>query len=150
MTSDSFVIVTDELDPTGEVLAAILRGERPWDSLTVREIGRYAETDVNSVIRHAFEDLSAEFARYPQFSDVGLAELGAVSDRHGLDEQRVAKRLGVSGLALAAASVKLWGQSFADERDSRAGADANAQRRGRVSRELQAELREALTHGDDQ
>jgi hypothetical protein len=35
-----------------------------------------------------------------------------------------------------------------DERDQRAGPDANAQKRGRVSRELKAELKEAVSRGD--
>ena len=35
------------------------------------------------------------------------------------------------------------------ERDRRAGPDANQQKRGRVSRELRAELEEALGNGND-
>jgi hypothetical protein len=37
-----------------------------------------------------------------------------------------------------------WRRTFVAERDKRAGADANAQRRGHVSRELKAELRKVL------
>ena len=39
---------------------------------------------------------------------------------------------------------KLWGRSFSDERDRRGGPGSNAQKRGRISRELKAELQEAL------
>lgn len=42
-----------------------------------------------------------------------------------------------------------WGRSFTAERDRRAGPDANAQKRGRISRELKAELQEAINRGDD-
>lgn len=38
---------------------------------------------------------------------------------------------------------QLWGRSFHDEREYRAGLDANAQRRGQISRDLKAELRVA-------
>lgn len=40
-------------------------------------------------------------------------------------------------------------ESFTAERDRRAGPDANPQKRGRISRELKAELHEAVNNGDD-
>jgi hypothetical protein len=43
----------------------------------------------------------------------------------------------------------LWGRSFTDERDHRAGPDANPEKRGRVSRDLKSELHEAVNDGDD-
>jgi hypothetical protein len=49
----------------------------------------------------------------------------------------------------AVAMEKLWGRSFSDERDRRGGPGANAQKRGRISRELKAELKEAINRGDD-
>jgi hypothetical protein len=58
--------------------------------------------------------------------------------------------LEVSRDRLAATSFRLWdGRTFAEERHHRAGSDANAQKRGRVTRELRAELEEALADGDD-
>ena len=64
--------------------------------------------------------------------------------RSGLDEQRLAKRLGVPMDQLVGASARLWGRSFGDERDRRAGDGAKAQKRGQVSRALQEELRAEL------
>lgn len=85
-----------------------------------------------------------------QFTSL-LTELHSqIERRSGLDEQRLAKRLEISANRLGIESLRLWGQSFSDERDRRAGEDANAQKRGRVSRELQSELKKALGHGDDQ
>jgi hypothetical protein len=53
----------------------------------------------------------------------------------------------------AVAMEKLWGRSFSEERDQRGGPGANAQKRGRISRELKAdlkaELKEAINGGDD-
>jgi hypothetical protein len=40
--------------------------------------------------------------------------------------------------------AELWGRTFVAERDRRAGPDVNAQRRGRISRQLKAELQKAL------
>jgi hypothetical protein len=67
--------------------------------------------------------------------------------RSDLTEARVAKRLGIDADALIRLSWRLWeGHTFGEERDRRA---VNPARRGQVSRELQAELRKALTDGDD-
>ena len=72
----------------------------------------------------------------------------AVLDRSGLTEDRLAKRLGISREYVATLSFKLWRRTFSEERDRRAGVGANRQKRGRVSRELQAELERALYDGD--
>ncbi|HUH70027.1 MAG TPA: hypothetical protein VLZ05_14930 [Mycobacterium sp.] len=71
-------------------------------------------------------------------------------DRSGLAEQRLAKALGISVSRLADLSSALWGTTFGDERDRRAGMGANQQKRGATSRELRAELEKALADGDDQ
>lgn len=55
-------------------------------------------------------------------------------------DARMCKNIGVSLDDGAAAMAKLWGQPFTAQRDQLAGPDANPQRRGRVSRQLKAEL----------
>jgi hypothetical protein len=64
-------------------------------------------------------------------------------------DQRLCKRIGVEPQIGAAAMAKLWRRTFTAERDRRAGPDANAQRRGQISRQLQAELQKAVSDGDD-
>lgn len=66
----------------------------------------------------------------------------------GLAEDRVLKRLHLTQDQLDRLSGHLWGRSFTDERDRRAGPDANAQRRGRVARALQTELEEQIADGN--
>jgi hypothetical protein len=46
-------------------------------------------------------------------------------------------------------SFRLWHRTFSEERDRRAGPDANQQKRGRVSRELRTELENAIADGND-
>ena len=70
--------------------------------------------------------------------------------RSGLTEQRLATRLGISHSRLADASFQLWHSTFSEERDRRAGVGANQQKKGRISRELRAELEKALADGNDQ
>lgn len=70
--------------------------------------------------------------------------------RSGLTEDRIAQRLKISRDRLAATSFRLWeGRTFSEERDRRAGPDANPQKRGRVTREVRADLEKALANGDD-
>jgi transcriptional regulator with XRE-family HTH domain len=61
---------------------------------------------------------------------------------------RLCKQLGIDRDFGAAVMTKLWGHAFSDERDQRAGSDANAQRRGQISRQLKAQLEEAISDGD--
>lgn len=67
----------------------------------------------------------------------------------GLTEDRLAQRLGVSRDWLAAVSFRLWHKPFSQQRDLIAGTDANKQKRGQVTRTLQAQLEKALADGDD-
>ncbi|MFN3002350.1 helix-turn-helix domain-containing protein [Mycolicibacterium wolinskyi] len=66
----------------------------------------------------------------------------------GEPEERLARDLGLDRERLAAEMAALWRRSYHAERDRRAGVDANAQKKGRVARELKAELRTVLD-GDD-
>jgi hypothetical protein len=50
----------------------------------------------------------------------------------------------MSRQALAAMSYSLWQKTFSEERDLRAGPDANRQKRGRVTRTLQTEIESKL------
>ena len=54
---------------------------------------------------------------------------------------RLCKTLGVTPEQGGQAMGDLWGKSFTDERDRRAGADANAQRKGQISRLLMTDLK---------
>jgi hypothetical protein len=45
-------------------------------------------------------------------------------------------------------SFQLWKSAFTEERNRRAGPDANPQKRGRISRELRAELEKELADGN--
>jgi hypothetical protein len=64
-------------------------------------------------------------------------------------DYRMAHSVGIAAERAAAQMQARWGRSFTDERDHRAGPDANPQKRGRISRELKAELQESIDRGDD-
>jgi transcriptional regulator with XRE-family HTH domain len=64
-------------------------------------------------------------------------------------DARMCKNIGVDHVLGAAAMAALWRRTFTAERDHRAGPDANAQRRGQISRQLKAALQEVINDGND-
>jgi transcriptional regulator with XRE-family HTH domain len=60
-------------------------------------------------------------------------------------DARMCRNIGVTPERGAAAMAKLWRRTFSAERDHRAEPDANAQRRGQISRQLKAELQKAVS-----
>lgn len=80
------------------------------------------------------------FDRY----EADLKKSSQIARTAGATEDRIRKALGISPPLLAHLSAAIWGRSFSEERDHRAGEVANAQKRGRVSREMQAELQTAI------
>lgn len=65
-------------------------------------------------------------------------------------DARVANSLGISRSRAILEMAGLWGQALSAQRDQEAGPDATQQKRGRISRKLKQELREAIdAHGDD-
>ncbi|UPW02862.1 hypothetical protein M1C57_14235 [Rhodococcus pyridinivorans] len=102
-----------------------------------------------SVLADALRGEPADF-RSDSLSDMWHAM--AVKQAGGETEQRAAQSLGISGGRFKALALELWGRPFAEERDARAGEGANAQKRGRVARQLKDEMRIALEgrrNGDD-
>ncbi len=69
--------------------------------------------------------------------------------RSGIAEERLARQLGIDQERLAGISYTLWQKTFSEERDCRAGPDANQQKKGRVSRDLRGELEGELARGHD-
>jgi transcriptional regulator with XRE-family HTH domain len=75
-------------------------------------------------------------------------KLWEIWNQSGEAEARAAKALGVDPGALAELMLDAWGHTLSTERDIRAGQGANAQKRGRIARELRDELRKAINNGD--
>lgn len=117
---DEHVAVTDTLVVPGTTLAAWLGG-------TFADIP-------------PMDDLDAEIESQLDRAESYLVGTGEVMERSGLAEERVAKALGVDVRTLSVASFHLWERTFTEERDRRAGPDANKQKRGQITRTMRAEL----------
>ncbi|MCV7381570.1 helix-turn-helix transcriptional regulator [Mycobacterium alsense] len=146
LAGNGLISLTDALDVPGGQLADACRGER----LTLTGPGPRGQ------VRDGKYSLSLRRPGPPRPDEIqaaakGLAKLAkdmqpfidgvaGVLQRSGLTERRLAKQLGMSDTDLATASFLEWKSTFSEERDRRAGPDANQQKRGRISRELRAEL----------
>jgi transcriptional regulator with XRE-family HTH domain len=131
MADDGFVVINDQLAIKGSKLAGAARGE-PW------------RLDKDDTFASLLVEIDDQLSKGKQRNDVA-----DVLARSGLDEDRLAKRLNITVEELAALSFGLWQRSMSDERDRRAGTDANAQKRGRISRVLQTELERVIADGKD-
>jgi len=150
LASHGFVALTDILNtvPTGWV-ADVCRGraytwppaDQYWGNAWPAQ-----EVEPGVLERRAARTAVAVKQAAAQMAGVGKLD---VAERSGLTEHRLAQRLGISRAQLADVSYRLWNGTFSEERDHRAGPDANQQKRGRVSRELRAELEKALADGND-
>lgn len=61
-----------------------------------------------------------------------------------LSDDRNARKLGLTSAEFSAWSVRLWGHLMSKETEKRAPEGATAQKKGRITRELMAEMREAV------
>lgn len=155
------VALTDILDVPGDHLAEVCRGrnfelinrpvirgvhEGETYSLGLRRPGPRRPDEMKAAAKSI-----AKFVTDNKPLIDGVTEgVADVRRRSGLAEYRLAKQLGMSDQVLATNSFLLWQSTFSEERDRRAGAGANQQKKGRISRELRAELEEALADGNNQ
>nr|WP_255396208.1 helix-turn-helix transcriptional regulator [Kocuria sp. CNJ-770] len=66
-----------------------------------------------------------------------------------LADERAARKLGVANAEFLAWSVRLWGHTMSAEVEKRAEPGASPQKKGRITRVLLDELRQAVNRGDD-
>lgn len=76
-------------------------------------------------------------------------QLGEAHRAWSLSDERAARKLGLSQGRFTAWSIRLWGRLMSAEAELRSPAGATPQKKGRITRELLAELQEAMSHGDD-
>ena len=129
LAGNGLVALTEALDIPGDQLADVCQGQVFQAPQRQRGFVRGTWLDAEALVE---------------------GNVSLMRQRSGLTEYRLAQRLGIGPDFLAAKSFNLWGRTFSEERDRRAGPKANQQKRGRVSRELRAELEKALADGNDQ
>lgn len=131
-------------------MADLLRTDADW-------------VDVNGVLRPPSSDLpklflgglanyggptAEEMAALNESVEHGRAFREELVAHAGVSEKRMARHLGISVSDLMVRSIRLWGRTFSEERDRRAGVDANQQKKGRIAREMRAELEGRFRNGE--
>jgi transcriptional regulator with XRE-family HTH domain len=145
VASDGGVALTDELHLRAEEVADVCRG-KAW-TFSRDEYRRQMHRVMKATRAQTMRALGKTEAEVRKDNE-RLAKL-LLRQRSGLTEHRLAQRLAISHDRLADTSFRLWQRTFSEERDRLAGPKANKQKRGQVSRTLQAELEKALADGND-
>lgn len=154
--ADAEISLAHLLDGDGQVLLsedvavdrAVMRGYLHGDAVDIRPIrddASFREQAQDVLTRFSgnmkrMGRLMGERGRGVEFQDPSLST--------GTAEAKLARKLGESLSVIQAASVGLWGRSLTAERDARSGQEGDSQslaaRRGRITRELQAQLIEHI------
>lgn len=122
------------------VALALTLGEIRQSPLTLAELFAYNGTvEVNGLLAIQGPELVSFLAGHTL-----RAESARGVEYHDEAERRLSRRLDLPPDAVSAASLRMYGRSASDERDRRAGIKASAQKRGRVMRAIQDELKAAL------
>jgi transcriptional regulator with XRE-family HTH domain len=141
------VVVTDNVTFELSKVRAVLAGRAVQSTAPDRQQGRQELTDVLTAAAQTLSDELTGLKRWATNDDVRTASRLAADFADA--DFKIVKSIGLSRLVGALAMSQLWGQTFVAERDSRSGPEANPQRKGRVARELKAEL-QRWRDGDDQ
>jgi hypothetical protein len=146
---DEFIELTDGRDritQSSKWMRQILQGASVTFLVSeMPEAERKAAHDaVTDFIEHGAENMTKEFKDFPDDFDV-LEQLYDSGYSPSLAEQRAGKKLDITPSAVAAWSLDLYGRSLDEESERRAGIGASAQKRGRMTREIIAEIANALT-----
>jgi len=119
----------------------------PLSDLRAVLSGKAATTTVTVTPRGTVEATGIELPRWAR--DVEDVTVHNVVLDFSETDARMCKNVGVGPRIGAAAMAKLWGRTFRAERNELAGPDANAQRRGQISRRLKADLKKVISDGND-
>ncbi|WP_225732295.1 MULTISPECIES: helix-turn-helix domain-containing protein [unclassified Nocardia] len=133
---DGNIQINDALVIPGQALSRALRGEAviPVDDYLLEVVKR--SRALGAV---------AKFYGGKRPKGVSMLDVYRAVAQVGQAEQRAAKDLGIVSDHLALLALARWKHTFSEERDARAGKDANAQRRGQVTREMKDELRQDIS-----
>lgn len=150
--SDTAVRVNDAITLHARDLHDAMRGDSLNSMVAARSlIGpirlKFGDRILIDLAHDAEEGEAAQLSRYLERTDAET--VNSILLTSGSAEHRVHRALRISPTLLAAVSAALWGRSFSDERDTRAGTDANAQKRGQITRRLQHELKAELDDCSD-
>jgi hypothetical protein len=136
VNSDERIALTGDLTVTNTELQGFLAGGVvSLDERYLSEIVDSAKGAFSPEVRQGWP---------PRLDRVRVGLMRQVNRDYGEPETLLARDLGLDRQRLVAEMAALWAKSYGAERNLRAGPAANAQKKGRVARELKAELKAVL------
>ena len=141
-TGEGPVQINDALTVDLSALRASMLGQQATGET---ELTRKLGAVMDKAMRLGITSLP-EWKALPKWARDGVDPASWLDVDHEFHESdaRICKSLGISREIGVAAMALLWKSTFVAERDRLAGPDANAQRRGQISRQLKAELQKAV------
>ncbi|SMX65469.1 hypothetical protein BSP109_00208 [Brevibacterium sp. Mu109] len=140
LRSDSPVEVNGDFAVGGNTIAETLEGN-------VGELRIKDAADPDRTIRDVVDAAGETASAWGPGVTVG--DIRSLQSRIGLADRRAADRLGIDVHTLSGEAFRRWAMLLSEAVDEQAGPGASPQRKGHITRKLEAELREALDRGDD-
>lgn len=139
VASDSPVQLSGSVFLTSDGYAALWAGERPVSAMDL--VGG----------RERVRDRATRYLEWMESLPPGVTHEQVVEayEHFDLADARAQKKLGLDSDDFVVWCIRLWGRVLSAEVAMRAPAGATPQKKGRITRELLAELQEAMSRGDD-
>lgn len=146
LTTDDDVNIGLDYEVTGEGLGLLVTGQETEVQLGMIPHGREILADAAEAVSERARGIAEISGRA-----ISVGELGRLVEAFELADERAVKKLGITEGEYLGWCRKLWGHVMSMEVAERAPADATPQKKGRITRELLAELRTAMEaeHGHD-
>lgn len=140
LASDEPIQLNDAFTVNGTVIADAIEGRLP-------ELDGHHFPDSDARVREAIEGATANAEAWG--GELTVKDVTTLSARVGLADQRAADRLGIDVRTLCGEAYRRWGMLLSEAVEQQAGPHASPQRKGHITRRLEAQLREVIDRGDD-
>lgn len=144
LTTDNDVQLSPDQELTGEAFTDVFAGRTT--TLLVHDVPGGVQ-EASEVVQRVIDTNSALGDILG--GDVTFGVIREANEARTLADERAARKLGLTDTELLAWSLQLWGKMMSAEVEERAEPGASPQKKGRITRQLMDEMREAVNRGHD-
>lgn len=129
--------------------------EGALDELMASDVegGKEAQDKLLNNLQASLQEVSEFNSKLPDAKKFTLRDWIKAGEKYSLADERAARKIGLSKDQFIVACFQKWGHPLSVETESRSKSGDSPQKRGRITRELLAELKdylpESITNGDD-
>ncbi|WP_194786769.1 helix-turn-helix transcriptional regulator [Mycobacteroides abscessus] len=135
---DGYVQINEKVLLTTERMRELVSGG--GFRITLGDLGAEG-AELSDRVDELMESAFVQLETFPENMRPSPSQIGSIVRDFTEGDDRIARALGVSKFIAAALMAATWGKTFVQRRDEVAGPDANAQKKGIVTRKLQQDLR---------